>query len=377
MRLWSLAREALRVLLCGLCVCHLGAENAVSPSQDQPVAVPDPYGLGERLAIIAYLKDHHVSTRDGEGIEELRSQYRETAHEPIVISDGSTEQDYLAAEDRDRLRRLREGLITAYHIDVPVNSSEQMLLDLKHREEAKKLEALSKEIEKEQNRSGKNQGFTGDVKSNIEHLKRSVVLVCNVLEGRCGSGFFISDSGLLLTNFHVAGSRGSRVVVLWDQDEKIPSEGFTVVESLTNEGGGPQDLALLKPIDPHAHHGRYENLELDRTHALGDSLLCAGFPIPDVAQVLRTNLLDITITKGSITALRKRGDEVLWLQHDCATVQGSSGGPIIDTSSGKVVGIVTMGIDPNLLGAMGSNLYFAIPAATALNGFQSFLHSSR
>lgn len=96
-------RFASAVLLAGL----LGRVFAVDAA-DGPVDVPDEFGLGERLALVAWLRDHHVAIADADDLAGLRAAYRQATHPPAAAPAGPS-------PDAERLDELKTRLWVRHH----------------------------------------------------------------------------------------------------------------------------------------------------------------------------------------------------------------------------------------------------------------------
>ncbi|MCL2044306.1 MAG: trypsin-like peptidase domain-containing protein [Treponema sp.] len=159
-----------------------------------------------------------------------------------------------------------------------------------------------------------------------------------------GTAFFVDQSGLMITNYHVI-----------DSEVNPRYQGFSRLFIRMGDGSSPLiparvigwdmtlDLALLQT----AYRPEYIFSVVDRVvPRVGDSVLAMGSP----------GGLEKTVTSGIISAQRRLflqiGDVY---QIDAAVNPGSSGGPIID-HSGRLVGIAFGGI----MEFQGMN--FAIPA---------------
>jgi CubicO group peptidase (beta-lactamase class C family) len=81
-------------LLCALPVMAIAAEAGT------PVDVPDEAGLGERLALIAWLNDHHIAVADPGDLPALRRAYLDRAHPAPIPATANVDQERgeLAAE---------------------------------------------------------------------------------------------------------------------------------------------------------------------------------------------------------------------------------------------------------------------------------------
>lgn len=158
-----------------------------------------------------------------------------------------------------------------------------------------------------------------------------------------GSGFIISDDGLVLTNAHVVNGADKVTVVLKDGRS---FEGTVMGEdSLT-------DVAVIKikATDlPTVKMGKSDELQP------GEWAIAIGNPLG----------LDNTVTAGIISATGRTSNDVGvpdkrvgFIQTDAAINPGNSGGPLLN-QSGEVIGMNTAIIG----GAQG--LGFAIPIKTA------------
>ena len=157
-----------------------------------------------------------------------------------------------------------------------------------------------------------------------------------------GSGFVvrqINNQTLILTNSHVI--KGSRqIIVEWSDGNK---DSAVVVL----DGGATTNLTDLALLKVEGKEGRV--LPLKQGQAIvGADVVAIGFP----------KGLSFTISKGVVSGLRDQGGLV---QTDTAINQGSSGGPLIN-SSGCVVGVNTLAGKPE---AGAVNINFAISSQVA------------
>lgn len=353
------------VLLCILLAFSysIPAEELDTGQRETPVN--DPIGLGERLALIDYLRDNKkVKIPQESSLQDLRRIYWKLEEKKDLDSNALT---------RDRIARLRRQLEGTYAITIDKNISWNDLLKLKQfhqTEKEKKLQAMLERHKESQlmpaNDATHMRQNTNATMGNIDTLRQSVVLVAT--KNSTGSGFFIHHRGYLITNRHVVGadSAGSYATIHWDSSLKRAPENFDIIAVSTQ-----RDLALLKPKKG---GGKYSVLRISTDYSIGDDVLAAGFPLgASVGQTLGTNNFDLTISKGSINSIKKKGDKPWFLQNDCAISQGCSGGPLLSASNNRVVGITTLVIDPKKSGAVGSMMAFAIPAAEIKSEFRKIL----
>jgi S1-C subfamily serine protease len=152
----------------------------------------------------------------------------------------------------------------------------------------------------------------------FEAMAPSVVFI--LTSDGFGSGFFVSDSGLILTNRHVVGTNKTVTVVLRDGREL---KG-TVVEV----GKDKLDVALVKVEGVKSRPVMFASSRAVRVGAWAGSVGHGA----GGAWTLNTGM--ITNAHGT----REKGV----LQTQIPVNPGSSGGPVFDRQ-GRVVGIVTMG----------------------------------
>lgn len=180
--------------------------------------------------------------------------------------------------------------------------------------------------------------FKGDIQQNMQAVRANVVTVRSV-EGH-GSGFFIDDSGHLLTNEHVVNGT-DRVKIILESGQELDG---TVVASDPR-----RDVALVK-VAPTGLPGLPPR---DARPQIGAEVYAVGSPILEE--------LSGTVSKGIVSAYRSF-DGLEYIQSDVTTVEGSSGGPLLD-EHGNVLGITVSGFTEADAPA-GVNLF--IPIGDAL-----------
>jgi S1-C subfamily serine protease len=160
-----------------------------------------------------------------------------------------------------------------------------------------------------------------------------------------GTGFVVSTSGHILTNYHVidgcvgdihGGLTGDANVVLRivstdeTNDLALLQAPITITEAATIRG---------TPIHP------------------GDAIIAIGFPFHG----LLTS--DFTVTAGIVSSLSGLLNDTRFLQISAGVQSGNSGGPLLDTS-GNVVGVVAAKINAikfaKATGDLPENINFAI-----------------
>lgn len=178
----------------------------------------------------------------------------------------------------------------------------------------------------------------------IEQVRPAVVTVI-VYDRRgkelgFGSGFFVSSGGELLTNHHVIEGASSARIRTFD--------GRTYPLRVILADDADSDLARLVAF----MDGPVPYLKMARNPPqVGDRVLVVGSPMG----------LYETVTDGIVSAVpaEREGQsdlEPATLQVTAAISEGSSGGPVVD-SSGDVIGVATAYMSE------GENLGFAVPLA--------------
>lgn len=157
-----------------------------------------------------------------------------------------------------------------------------------------------------------------------------------------GSGFLISEDGLVVTNNHVVTGAALLRVYVGGSDDPVNAKILGVSEC--------SDLAVIQlDGDEYPYFDWYEE-----TPSVGLDVFAAGYPLGDP---------EFTMTRG-IVSKANAGGESVWasvdnvIEHDATINPGNSGGPLV-TEDGQVVGV-------NYAGASSTNQYFAIKRAEAL-----------
>lgn len=147
-----------------------------------------------------------------------------------------------------------------------------------------------------------------------------------------GSGFIVSEDGLIITNFHVVESSYQVEVKIGEEVFK----GATLVRGIPN-----LDMAIIKieaqnlPVLPIGDSDSLVN---------GQLVVVLGNPVG----------LERSVSNGIISAIRSK-DNIKMIQMTAPVSPGSSGGPVLN-EYGEVIGITTLASF-----FMTQNLNFAIP----------------
>ncbi len=169
-----------------------------------------------------------------------------------------------------------------------------------------------------------------------------------------GTGMMVSDSGHVLTNYHVV--RGCRKI-------SVTMQGELEIEAKILKSDRTNDLAVLKMSSVLPGKG-VAHFRTGRRLKAGESIAVYGFPLPGTLSVSGN------IVSGHITSLAGLADDARFVQISSPIQPGNSGGPLIDTA-GQVIGVVTSKLDElkfaGATGSMPQNVNFAIKSNVALN----------
>ncbi|MBW4457300.1 MAG: S1C family serine protease [Nostoc indistinguendum CM1-VF10] len=212
--------------------------------------------------------------------------------------------------------------------------------------------------------------YTAFAQTNEEQISRQVYqkaspAVVTVQTGTGhGSGFVVSQDGLIITNAHVIKSlpKNQQELINYNLNDfprvvtVVFSNGRKVSADVLGFGKSGLDLAVLK-----IHNQK--NLRTLALAAPGD--ISVGERVFALGTPLNTDFKD-TFTQGHITRIDSRSGKI---QHDAVIQGGNSGGPLLN-SKGQVIGVNTAGVG---VGKLNSGMNFAIPVAQV----QSFITATR
>ena len=165
-----------------------------------------------------------------------------------------------------------------------------------------------------------------------------------------GSGFLIDKAlGLIVTNAHVSSYSPSLNRVNFKYSDPIKSKQVYIDPEI--------DLAILK-IDPKdiPKTAIEAKLQCKNDYKQGSGVVAFGHPAGK----------DFTITRGIISAIRYETDFFEAIQTDAAINRGNSGGPLINISTGEIIGISSFGSEEN------QGLNFALPSYSVCKVIELF-----
>jgi len=166
----------------------------------------------------------------------------------------------------------------------------------------------------------------------------TIVMASNDKPIARGTGFLVSQDGVILTNYHVI-EAGNVAVVKFPDNTTFPVDGVLAADKV-------RDLAVIK-----IHGKNFRTLTLGNSDRIqiGEEVVAIGNPLG----------LEQTVSNGILSGVRadkEAGGK--FLQVTVPFTHGSSGGPLFNMM-GEVIGITTLVYE----GA--GNLNFAIPVNDA------------
>jgi len=185
----------------------------------------------------------------------------------------------------------------------------------------------------------KEPNYTSRINKHINDIRMGVITV--VTKTGHGSGFFISQNGLALTNYHVV------------NDQKFIKVKVTTGREIIGEvirRDKHRDIALIKVEEEMMPCLPISALEPN----IGADVFAIGSPLKQTYST--------TITKGILSAYRNYNN-LKFIQSDVNILPGNSGGPLLD-ESGNVIGVAVSGVT---IKDSPTGLNFFIPIKEALN----------
>ena len=186
------------------------------------------------------------------------------------------------------------------------------------------------------------------VDSGMDYAKLTDIVLSSIVsintDIAMGSGFFVSNKGDVLTNYHVIDGAKEIIVTPYDKEPF-----YALVKDIDPE----QDMALI--VMKEAEDTPFLKIS-DTLPRQGEAIMAVGNP----------RGLDRTVSNGIVSALR---DNNKWIQFTAPVSPGSSGGALIN-KHGEVVGM------PTKLKIDGQNLNFAIASPVLKRFFEMAKHKS-
>lgn len=175
----------------------------------------------------------------------------------------------------------------------------------------------------------------------IEQAKPAVVRLKGL--SKSGSGFFVTEKGVIATNAHLARGEGSLLAILTGGQELVADIIYIDPDC---------DIALVK-VEGEA----FPFLSLGAASIVrqGEAVLAIGNP---------GGAMPFAVTKGIVSAVGKfsAAGPGIWIQTDANINPGNSGGPLLN-ARGQVIGINTLKLDKRNVSGIG----FALSATDLLS----------
>jgi serine protease Do len=178
----------------------------------------------------------------------------------------------------------------------------------------------------------------------IIHEAQKLVVQIEVANGTMGSGFLYNNQGDVITNAHVVAN--TKEVKVKTADSKEFSGTVIGISSDT-------DVALVRV--PGLAGVEPLKIAKDRKAEIGDEVLALGSPLG----------FQNTVTTGIISGIDRDFDLEPFQYEDVYQISapiapGNSGGPLIDSKTGEVLGINSAGMDQGSIG-------FSIPIPNVIS----------
>ena len=211
------------------------------------------------------------------------------------------------------------------------------------------------------------EAFTGDVVARVsdgtaglqpelslEELVRQTKPAVVYLKGldKSGSGFFVTGTGVIVTNAHLARGEESLLTLL---------PGGQQLEAKVVYIDADLDIALAK-VDSPSGTNEFPHLPLTDAASVrqGESVLAIGNP---------GDAMLFSVTKGIVSAIGRfpNAGQGTWIQTDAPINPGNSGGPLLN-SRGEVIGINTQ----KLIKKNTTGIGFALSSSDLLEVLRRF-----
>lgn len=187
------------------------------------------------------------------------------------------------------------------------------------------------------------------VKTLVDKHGDSVVMVKTV--SGLGSGFFISNKGHIITNYHVVEREKQITIHVYNKTAGgYEKKEFKKVRIIALQP--VRDLALLKIDDSELEGFKVEPavLSKDKDFGVGSLVFAVGNPLG----------LERSVSQGIVSSTTRAIGYLRFIQTDAAINPGNSGGPLFN-NRGEVVGVACAG------STMFDGLAFGIPVTDLID----------
>ena len=195
----------------------------------------------------------------------------------------------------------------------------------------------------------------------VEKARNATVLVAtknesNSMGNGFGSGVLISETGIVLTNYHVI--HRAETIRVWFYDPTDSNYSFATVIGIDPVA----DLALLQlELDPDLPPPVYLEIEQE-VPVIAEPVVAIGHPVG----------LQWTVTTGTVNHQERPGKITPYvniIQHSAEINKGNSGGPLIN-ENGDIVGINTYMLAPE---GQWAGVAYAIRGDTVYDSVEQML----
>lgn len=181
------------------------------------------------------------------------------------------------------------------------------------------------------------------IQEQIEHFKENIVQISTPTG--TGTGFYLKEYNLIVTNEHVVATYGEVVIDANGIDNSLALVLFT---------DKAIDLAFIQPADELSNNKSELKISTKKVRE-GDQVFAVGHPYG----------LKFTATQGIVSKAERLQNNVNYIQFDAAINPGNSGGPL-SNDNGEVVGVNSFIIQG------GDNLGFALPVEYLLQTLDAY-----
>lgn len=183
---------------------------------------------------------------------------------------------------------------------------------------------------------------------NIQAISKGVVKISTSLG--TGSGFYLKDKNIVITNHHVVAGASHTVSVETQDKERLRAKVVFINPQL--------DLAFLVPDKNIDTNGL--TLQSAKTLNNMDKVAVLGFPFG----------MPFTITEGIVSSTAQMIQGRNYIQTDAAVNPGNSGGPLVN-AKGEVIGVTTCKFNN------ADNIGFALPIDDLLEELNAFSENNK
>jgi hypothetical protein len=179
---------------------------------------------------------------------------------------------------------------------------------------------------------------------------RAATAYLEVAPGRTATAFCVHPSGLFITNHHVVHGATTPIKLVLNSGT-LEQKVFAAKVVRRDRAS---DLALLS-VDGATNLPTLPLGVADSVVELMD-VIALGFPFGRVLTPGVEQYPSVSMNRGAVSSLKRKGDELERIQMNAAVNPGNSGGPLLD-GKGRVVGVIVGRVE----GPVGAGIDLAIP----------------